>query len=271
MEKNQTILIVDDEAEFVEEIKRTLEKEGYTIVTAGDQEEAKSSVRSHEPDAIILGTIMPRGDAFLFHKWMKQTLGFGNLPIMVINAPPEKQLLKGWRMDEGMQIDAEDFLAKPVESLALIPRIQALLDRATKKIRILIVDDHAVVRDGIRSVLTLQRDMQVVGEAVNGKEAVDKTMELIPDVVVMDIIMPVMNGLDAAREICQKQKTAKVLMLTQYDDEENVLASKKVGAVGFIPKAAASSRLLTGIRSVARGDQSWIESLQPRAQDGETA
>jgi DNA-binding NarL/FixJ family response regulator len=267
MEKNQTILIVDDEIDFVEALKKTLEKAAYIVVTAGDREEAEKMVRSHEPDAIVLGTIMPRGDAFLFHKWMKQTLGFGNLPIMVINAPPEKQLLKGWRMDEGMQMDAEDFLAKPVEPTALIPRIQALLDRATKKIRVLIVDDHAVVRDGIRSVLSLQRDMQVIGEAVNGKEALDKTIELIPDVVVMDIVMPVMNGLDAAREICQKCKSAKVLMLTQYDEEENVLASKKVGAVGFIPKASASSRLLTGIRSVARGDQSWIESLQPHVRN----
>jgi DNA-binding NarL/FixJ family response regulator len=271
MEKNQTILIVDDEIDFVEALKKTLENEAYIVFTANDREQAEKMVRAHEPDAIVLGTIMPRGDAFLFHKWMKQTLGFGNLPIMVINAPPEKQLLKGWRMDEGMQMDAEDFLAKPVEPTALIPRIQALLDRATKKIRVLIVDDHAVVRDGIRSVLSLQRDMQVIGEAVNGKEALAKTIELIPDVVVMDIVMPVMNGLDAAREICRKCRLAKVLMLTQYDDEENVLASKKVGAVGFIPKAAASSRLLTGIRSVARGDQSWIESLQPHIPGQETA
>jgi DNA-binding NarL/FixJ family response regulator len=271
MEKKQTILIVDDEIDFVEALKKTMENEGYIVVTAYNREQAEKMVRSHEPDMIVLGTIMPRGDAFQFHKWMKQTLGFGNLPLMVFNAPPEKQLLKGWRMDEGMQMDAEDFLAKPVEPVALIPRIQALLDRATKKIRVLIVDDHAVVRDGIRSVLSLQRDMQVVGEAVNGKEALEKTMELVPDVVVMDIVMPVMNGLEAAREICQRYKKSKVLMLTQYDDEENVLASKKVGAVGFIPKAAASSRLLTGIRSVARGDQSWIESLQPRIPGQETA
>jgi DNA-binding NarL/FixJ family response regulator len=261
MDKKPTVLIVDDELEFTEALKKVLEDEAYTVFIAADREQAEQMVRSHEPDMIILGTIMPRGDAFLFHKWMKQTLGFSDLPIMVINAPPEKQLLKGWRMFEGMQCDAEDFLAKPVEPAALIPRIQKLLDRATKKIRVLIVDDHAVVRDGIRSVLNLQRDMQVVGEAVNGKEAIDKTKELMPDVVVMDIVMPVMNGLDSAREICNKYKTAKVLMLTQYDDDENVLASRKVGAVGFIPKAAASSRLLTGIRSVARGDQSWIESL----------
>jgi DNA-binding NarL/FixJ family response regulator len=271
MSKKQTIMIVDDEVEFVEALKKTLEKEHYVVVAAYDREEAERTLRNTEPDMVILGTILPRGDAFLFHKWMKQTLGFGNLPLMVINAPPEKQLLKGWRMDEGMQMDAEDFLAKPVELVSLIPRIQALLDRATKKIRVLIVDDHAVVRDGIRAVLSLQRDMQVIGEAVNGKEALDKTVELVPDVVVMDIVMPVMNGLDAAREICQKCKPAKVLMLTQYDEQENVLASKKVGAVGFIPKAAASSRLLTGIRSVARGDQSWIESLQPRVQNQETA
>jgi len=258
---------VDDDTGFVEDMKKTLEKESYIVATADNRERAELAVRDHEPDAIILGTIMPRGDAFLFHKWMKQTLGFSNLPIMVINAPPEKQLLKGWRMDEGMQMDAEDFLAKPVETAALIPRIQALLDRATKKIRILIVDDHAVVRDGIRSVLSLQRDMQVIGEAVNGKEALEKTSALLPDVLIMDIVMPVMNGLDAAREICRKYKSAKVLMLTQYDDEENVLASRQIGAVGFIPKSAASSRLLTGIRSVARGDQSWIESLQPPVQE----
>jgi DNA-binding NarL/FixJ family response regulator len=264
MEKKAKILIVDDEAKFVEALKETLENAAYAVCSAGDREEAEKTVRHEEPDAVILGTIMPRGDAFVFHKWMKQTLGFSNLPIMVINAAPEHQLTKGWRRDEGMQCDAEDFLAKPVEPSALIPRIQKLLDRATKKIRVLIVDDHAVVRDGIRSVLTLQRDMEVIGEAVNGREALEKTIELVPDVVVMDIVMPEMNGLDAAREICQRCKSSKVLMLTQYDDQENVLASKQVGAVGFIPKAAASSRLITGIRSVARGDQSWIESLQPR-------
>ena len=261
MEKKTKILIVDDEIEFTEALKATLMNKSYSVFIASDRQQAEKLVRSEEPDMVILGTIMPRGDAFLFHKWMKQTLGFGNLPLMVINAPPEKQLIKGWRMDEGMQCDAEDFLAKPVEPKALIPRIQKLMDRATKKIRVLIVDDHAVVRDGIRAVLALQRDMQVVGEAVNGKEAVDKTSELMPDVVVMDIVMPVMSGLDATKVIHKECPLAKVLILTQYDEEENILASRQVGAVGFIPKAAASSRLITGIRSVARGDQSWIESL----------
>jgi len=263
MEKHPRILIVDDDFDFTQTLKATLLDNSYSVVIASDRREAEEMVRSQEPDMIVLGTIMPRGDAFLFHQWLKQTLGFASLPIMVVNAPPEKQLVKGWRMEEGLQCDAEDFLARPVKLTALVPRIQKLLDKeAAKRIRVLVVDDHAVVRDGIRAVLALQRDMQVVGEAVNGKEALEKAIELMPDVVLMDIVMPVMNGLDAAKEICRKWERAKVLMLTQYDDEENVRASREAGALGFIPKAAASSRLLTGIRSVARGDQSWIASLE---------
>jgi DNA-binding NarL/FixJ family response regulator len=144
-----------------------------------------------------------------------------------------------------------------------MPRIQRLLDKQPgKRIRVLIVDDHAVVRDGIRAVLALQRDMQVVGEAANGKEGLEKTIELMPDVVLMDIVMPVMNGLDATKEICRQCERTKVLVLTQYDDDENIRASREAGALGFIPKAAASARLLTGIRSVARGEE-FIRSLTP--------
>ena len=95
--------------------------------------------------------------------------------------------------------------------------------------------------------------MQVIGEAINGRDALEKTIELSPDVVLMDIVMPIMNGLEATRQICRECPQARVLMLTQYDDEENVLASNQVGALGFIPKTAVSSQLLTGIRSVNRG------------------
>ena len=262
MDKPVKILIVDEETDFVAGLRAVLERENFEVSSAADRQSAERAVRQHEPDALILGTIMPRGDPFLFHQWLKGTLGFGNLPLMIINARPEKQLTHGWHKNEGMQCDADDFLAKPCDPEALLPRIRRILDRATRKIRVLIVDDHAVVRDGIRSVLSLQRDMQVIGEAVNGREAVEKALKLVPDVVVMDIMMPEMNGIDAAREICGKC-AAKVLMLTQYDDQENVLASKAVGAVGFIPKASASSQLLTGIRTVARGDESWLQSLLP--------
>ena len=133
MEQTYKILIVDDELEFSESLKVTLEEEGYLVFYAGDSDEAEKAVRRHEPDMIVLGTIMPRGDAFLFHKWLKQTLGFSSLPIMVINAAPEQQMVKGWRRDEGMQCDAEDLLAKPVEPEALVPRIQKLLTGRRRK------------------------------------------------------------------------------------------------------------------------------------------
>lgn len=261
MERGTKILIVDDDSDFVRTLRDTLVNNSYAVVTASDRLQAENMIRSQEPDIIILGTIMPRGDAFLFHKWLKQSLGFSSLPIMVVNAPPEKQILKGWRLEEGLQCDAEDFLARPVKPEALVTRIRNLLDKkAVKRIRVLIVDDHAVVRDGIRAVLALQRDIQVVGEAVNGEEAIKKTIEFMPDVVLMDIVMPVMNGLEATREISKQCERVKILVLTQYDDEENIKASIEAGALGFIPKVAASARLLTGIRSVARGEE-FIRSL----------
>ena len=255
MESNPRILIVDDDLDFTQALQAALIDKSYSVVNASERRQAEDMVRSQEPELIILGTIMPRGDAFLFHQWLKQSLGFSNLPIMIVNAPPEKQLSKGWRTEEGMQCDAEDFLARPIEPSALLPRIEKLLDKITKRIRVLVVDDHAVVRDGIRAVLALQKDMQVVGEAVNGKEALEKSIELLPDVVLMDIAMPEMNGLEATREICKTCPQAKVLMLTQYDDEENVRASSEAGALGFIPKTVVSSQLLTGIRSVNQGKQ----------------
>jgi DNA-binding NarL/FixJ family response regulator len=253
MEQSHRVLIVDDDPDFTQALQTALEAKSCSVITASERRQAEDMVRSHEPELVILGTVMPRGDAFLFQQWLKQSLGFSNVPIIVVNAPPEKQHIKGWRREEGMQCDVEDFLSRPIELTMLVPRIEKLLDGVTRKIRVLVVDDHAVVRDGIRAVLALQHDMQVVGEAANGREAIDKTGQFLPDVVLMDIVMPEMNGLEAAKEICQHYQQAKVLMLTQYDDEENVLASQQVGAVGFIPKTVVSSQLLNGIRSVYEG------------------
>lgn len=255
MEKKQIVLIVDDEIAFSQALQAALEARAYEVVTAVNRGEAEATVKERPPDMVVLGTIMPRGDAFLFHQWLKHTSRFSDVPIMVINACREEEILKGWRREEGMQCEAEAFLAKPVEPMVLVPRIEKLLDKATLRIKVLVADDHAMVRDGIRAVIDLQKDMQVVGEAINGKEALDKTIELSPDVVVMDIVMPVLNGLDATRQIQKKCPLSRVLMLTQYDDEDNVLASQQAGALGFVPKAAASSLLLSSIRSVSQGKQ----------------
>ena len=123
-----------------------------------------------------------------------------------------------------------------------------------QKIRVLVVDDHTIVRDGICALLALAGDIEVVGEAANGSEALNMVKELQPDVVLMDIAMPIMGGLEATRRIHKEFTRTKVLVLTQYDDKEYVFTVIEAGASGFISKTAASSELASGIRSVYEGD-----------------
>ncbi len=123
-----------------------------------------------------------------------------------------------------------------------------------KKIRLLVVDDHTLVRDGIRALLGLVADIEVVGEATNGKEALEKVAELAPDVVLMDLAMPIMGGLEATRRIRKQFPETKVLALTQYDDSEYVVPIIEAGARGFVTKMAAFSELTSAIQAVYRGD-----------------
>ena len=123
-----------------------------------------------------------------------------------------------------------------------------------QKIRVLVVDDHTIVRDGICALLALVGDIEVVGEAVNGSEALKMVTQLQPDVVLMDIAMPIMGGLEATRRITKEFPKTKVLVITQHDDKEYVFPVLESGASGLISKAAASSELASGIRSVYKGD-----------------
>jgi two-component system response regulator NreC len=122
------------------------------------------------------------------------------------------------------------------------------------KIKVLVTDDHTIVRDGICALLTLAGDIEVVGEAANGMEALEKVNELDPDVVLMDISMPIMGGLEATRRICKECPRTKIIALTQYIDKEYVFPVLEAGAKGFISKVAASSELAQGIRAVSQGE-----------------
>ena len=123
-----------------------------------------------------------------------------------------------------------------------------------QKIRVLLVDDHTIVRDGISALLALAGDIEVVGEATNGNEALKMVEELKPDVVLMDIAMPIMGGLEATRRISKEFPNSKVLVITQHDDKEYVFPVIESGASGLISKAGASSELTVGIRAVYNGD-----------------
>jgi len=145
-----------------------------------------------------------------------------------------------------------------------------------KKIRVLIVDDHTLVRDGIRALLALVADIEVVGEAANGKEALERMRELAPDVVLMDLAMPIMGGLEATRRIRKEFPGTKVLALTQYDDSEYVVPVIEAGARGFVTKMSAFSELASAIQAAYRGESflspsaaaALVEECQQRM-DGE--
>jgi DNA-binding NarL/FixJ family response regulator len=121
-------------------------------------------------------------------------------------------------------------------------------------IRVLIVDDHAILRAGLRALLSVYSDIQVVGEAADGAEALARVNEQSPDVVVIDIAMPGVNGLMATRQILQDHPNTKILILTQYDNKEYVLPLMKIGAAGYVLKQAVDTDLVAAIRSVARGE-----------------
>ncbi len=122
------------------------------------------------------------------------------------------------------------------------------------KIRILLVDDHAILRAGLRAILNAEVDIEVVDEAGDGKEAVAKAEKLRPDLALMDISMPVMDGLEATRRIQQSCPEVKVLVLTVHDNEEYLFQVLKAGGSGYVVKKSADTELISAIRAVYRGE-----------------
>ncbi|MBI4186862.1 MAG: response regulator transcription factor [Chloroflexi bacterium] len=122
------------------------------------------------------------------------------------------------------------------------------------KIRVLIADDHAIVREGLRTLLQAQTDIEVVGEAINGEDAVSKAKETQPDIVLMDITMPGMNGLEATQHIKRSNPVVKVLALTMHEGDEYFFKILEAGASGYFIKGGYSSELVSALRSVYQGD-----------------
>jgi two-component system response regulator NreC len=127
--------------------------------------------------------------------------------------------------------------------------------RMQKKIAVLICDDHAMFREGVKTILSAQPDIEVVGEANDGKEAVEQAIRLYPHVVLMDISMPVLKGFDAARRIRKARPDVKVLILTVYDDEDLVARCLDAGAAGYVLKDSPPLQLVYAIQTVYRGQQ----------------
>ena len=120
-------------------------------------------------------------------------------------------------------------------------------------ITVLIADDHAVVRDGLRLLLENQSDIRVIGEVADGREAVEATLRLKPDVVLMDLAMPLLNGTDATAQIMEKQDTAKIVMLSMHSTVEHVFRALQAGALGYLRKESAGNEVVDAVRMVHSG------------------
>lgn len=123
-----------------------------------------------------------------------------------------------------------------------------------KKLRILLADDHAVLRAGLKVLLNAEPDFEVIGEASDGLEAITQVDALQPDLLLLDLTMPNLNGVDCIEELVKRHSDLKILVLTMHDDEEYLKAVLRVGAKGYVLKKAADVELLSAIRTVARGE-----------------
>jgi two-component system, NarL family, response regulator NreC len=121
-------------------------------------------------------------------------------------------------------------------------------------IKVLIVDDHAIVRAGLRALIKAEADLELIGEATGGLEAIEKVQSLIPDVLVLDLSMPDMDGLAVTRKLKETQSRCSILILTVHEDEALLREAIKIGAAGYIIKHAAEGELISAIRSVHRGE-----------------
>ncbi|MDA0739563.1 MAG: response regulator transcription factor [Nitrospirae bacterium] len=124
----------------------------------------------------------------------------------------------------------------------------------TKKIRVLITDDHRVVREGLSAILETKEEIEIVGEAKDGGEAVEKARELLPDVIVMDVSMPGMNGVEATRIIKREMPQIGIVALTMYEDQQYIFDLVRAGAKGYLLKDSDSTEILAAIRAISKGE-----------------
>lgn len=136
-----------------------------------------------------------------------------------------------------------------------------------KKITVLLAEDHTVVRQGLRALLSTESDIEIVGEAENGRQAVQVARKTKPDVILMDVAMPLLNGLEATRQIKREMPESKVLILSSYSDGDYVEQLTQAGAMGYLIKQTASNELLKAIRETHKGNSFFSPSIAKRLRD----
>ena len=256
MKGKSTVLLIEEDPNYCASLQRILEENNCRVIFVHDMEEACDMAISKDLDLVILGYISPGNKVYELYRWFRKCSFLQDTPLIILEASKEKLEHEGWDKDKSMMIDAEEVLNKSATPERLIDKLNTLLGAQTEKIKVLIADDHAMVREGIKNLLNLQEDISIVGEAINGKEALEKALEFLPDVVLMDIVMPKKSGIEAAKSILREcNEKVKIVMLSQYDDEQILSASLEAGAIGFVSKKGLSEQLLETIRGAKKGEK----------------
>lgn len=134
MDRRPKVLVVDNEPDFVEMARNALEASSYQVIVAPHRKGGLETARREAPDLVIVGALEPRGDAFKLHRELRDSPGTHNIPMLVVDVRAEEHPRKGWRRDEGMQMDAEDYVSRPIEPAELVAHVEGVLERAARKV-----------------------------------------------------------------------------------------------------------------------------------------
>lgn len=261
------VLVVDDEPHLRSALTKLLKAEQYTVLTAADGETALRISRQKLPDIVLLDVAIPAPDGREICRQIRQ---FSKTTRMVYFTG----MVEGYRHQPSMQelmLEADALIAKPASARTILAELRRVLEKSRDKqgggggnaspmIRVLVVDDHQVVREGLCRILAADGDIEVVGQAQNGQEAIQQAVHLVPDVIVMDLKMPGMDGIEATREIKEKCPSTNVLMLTLY--AEDVLAEAvEAGVSGYLLKDSSMSQITASVHEVYDGGSPISPSL----------
>lgn len=252
------ILIVDDEYHILFSLKAILEREGYEVRTCVYAREALQAVGDEQGnfDVVVLDYMLPdlRGDAVA----MALKHLYPTLPIIFIT---------GFVIPDEAAPLAAAILTKPEAPKRLLEVVRSLIpndstpnvrEQEWKMVRILVADDHDVVRKGVRALLHGRNNFIICGEAVNGRDAIEKARVLNPDLILLDITMPEVDGLDAARAIKSATPGIPILILTMHNTKEMIGEVKRIGLQGYVTKSEIAERLVRAIEAVTHNDQPFF-------------
>ncbi len=233
------ILVVDDHRMYRDGLKAllALQSDMEVVGEAENGQEAIAKTRKLRPDVVLMDVKMPVMDGV--EATRRIITEMPNMKILALTMCSEQECGMGI-----MRAGARGYIAKGGE----FEELAAAIREATIKTRILIVEDHPMYREGLRAMLARQADMEVIGEAENGLDAVAKALELRPDVILMDVNMPVMDGVEATSRILAELPGTKILALSVQADDGFMASMLQAGAVGYILKGSDSEKLFGIIR-----------------------